>query len=123
MPQSALRRSGSRPFRRSACGPQVSGTSTHETATAHVSRKCAGSRKEEVGQGERKSGCFLGLGAIRMPKPEETAEPKKRFGPKRSEPPAAAPVRRQRDSAGDQVTQKAKKPKGEATCKKKSKLE
>ena len=55
--------------------------------------------------------------------PEDAAEPRKHYGPKRSEPRTAAPVRRQRDSAGDQVTQKAKKPKGEATCKKKSKLE
>ena len=37
--------------------------------------------------------------------------------------PAAAPVRRQRDSAGDQGTQKAKKPKGKAACMKNSKPE
>ena len=53
--------------------------------------------------------------------PEEAAKPKKCYGPKRSEPPAAAPVRRQRDSAGDQGTRKAKKPNGKAAHKKKSK--
>ena len=50
--------------------------------------------------------------------PEEAAEPKKRYGAKRSEPPAAAPVRRQRASAGDQGTQNSRKPKGKAACKK-----
>ena len=55
--------------------------------------------------------------------PKEAAEPKRRYGPKRSEPAAAAPVRRQRDSAGDQGTQNARKPKGKAACKKKSKPE
>ena len=50
--------------------------------------------------------------------PEEAAKPKKCYGPKRSEPPAAAPVRRQRDSVGDQGLQKAKKPNGKAACKK-----
>ena len=55
--------------------------------------------------------------------PKEAAEPKKRYGTKRSELPAAAPVRRQRDSAGDQGTQNARKPKGKAACKKKSKPE
>ena len=54
---------------------------------------------------------------------KEAAEPKKPYGPKRSEPPAAAPVRRQRGLAGDQGTQKARKPKGKAACKKKSKPE
>ena len=49
---------------------------------------------------------------------KEAAEPKKPYGPKRSEPPAAAPVRRQRGLAGDQGTQKARKPKGKAACKK-----
>ena len=55
--------------------------------------------------------------------PKEAAEPKKRYGTKRSELPAAAPVRRQRDSAGDQRAQNARKPKGKAACKKKSKPE
>ena len=49
---------------------------------------------------------------------KEDAEPKKRYGPKRSEPPAAAPVRRQRDSTGDPGKQNARKPKGKAECKK-----
>ena len=53
--------------------------------------------------------------------PEEAAEQNKRYGPKKSDPRAAAPVRRQRGLAGDQGTQKAKKPKGKAACKKKSK--
>ena len=48
---------------------------------------------------------------------KEDAEPKKRYGPKRSEPPAAAPVRRQRDSTGDPGKQNARKPKGKAACK------
>ena len=52
---------------------------------------------------------------------KRSAEPKKRYGPKRSEPPAAAPVRGQRNSAADQGTQNARKPKGKAACKKKSK--
>ena len=43
------------------------------------------------------------------------------YVPKRAEPAAAAPVRRRRDSAGDPGTQKAKKPKGKAACKKKAK--
>ena len=51
----------------------------------------------------------------------EAAEPKKRYETKRLESPAAAPVRRQRDSAGDQGTQNSRKPKGEAACKKKPK--
>ena len=55
--------------------------------------------------------------------PEEAAKPKKRYEPKRAEPPAAAPARRQRGPAGDQGTQKAKKPKGKAACKKKAKPE
>ena len=55
--------------------------------------------------------------------PKEAAEPKRRYGPKRSEPPAPAPVRRQRDSAGDQGTQTARKPRGKAACKKKPKPE
>ena len=45
------------------------------------------------------------------------------YVPKRAEPAAAAPVRRRRDSAGDPGTQKAKKPKGKAACKKKAKPE
>ena len=40
---------------------------------------------------------------------------------KRAEPAAAAPVRRRKDSAGDHGAQKAKKPQGNAACKKKSK--
>ena len=48
----------------------------------------------------------------------EAAELKKRNGPKRAEPPAAAPVRRRRDSAGDLGTQNTRKPKGQAACKK-----
>ena len=55
--------------------------------------------------------------------PEEAAEPKKRYGPKISERRAAAPVRRQRVSAGDRGTQTARKPQGKAACKKKSKPE
>ena len=55
--------------------------------------------------------------------PEEAAKPKKRYGPKRSETPAAAPARRQGDSAGDQGTKNSRKPKGKAACKKKSKPE
>ena len=55
--------------------------------------------------------------------PEEAAKPQKRYVPKRAEPAAAAPVRRRKDSAGDQGTQKAKKPKGKAACKKKAKPE
>ena len=55
--------------------------------------------------------------------PKEAAQPKRRYGPKRSEPAAAAPVRRQRDSAGDQGTQNAGKPKRKAACEKKSKPE
>ena len=53
--------------------------------------------------------------------PKEAAEPKRRYGPKRSEPAAAAPVRRQRDSAGDQGAQNSRKPKGREACKNKSK--
>ena len=45
------------------------------------------------------------------------------YVPMRAEPAAAAPVRRRSDSVGDQGTQKAKKPKGKAACKKKSKPE
>ena len=55
--------------------------------------------------------------------PREAAQPKRRYGPKRSELAAAAPVRRQRDSAGDQGTQTARKPRGKAACKKKPKPE
>ena len=55
--------------------------------------------------------------------PEEAAGPKKRHGPIKAEPPAAAPVRRQTDSAGDQGTQNAGKPKRKAACEKKSKPE
>ena len=55
--------------------------------------------------------------------PEEAAKPQKRYVPKRAEPAAAAPVRRRSDSAGDPGTQKAKKPKGKAACKKKAKPE
>ena len=54
--------------------------------------------------------------------PEEIAKPK-RYVPKRPESAAAAPVRRRRDSAGDQGTHNSRKPKGKAACKKKSKPE
>ena len=46
-----------------------------------------------------------------------------RYEPKNTEPPTAAPGRRQRASAGDQGTQKARKPSGKAACNKKSKPE
>ena len=55
--------------------------------------------------------------------PVDAAKPQKRYVPMRAEPAAAAPVRRRSDSVGDQGTQKAKKPKGKAACKKKSKPE
>ena len=45
-------------------------------------------------------------------------EPKKRCGPKQTEPPAAAPKRGRRDSAGDQGTQIAKRPKSKVASKK-----
>ena len=53
----------------------------------------------------------------------EAAEQKKRYGPKKAEPPAVAPVRRQRDSAADQGTQNTRKPRSKAACEKKSKPE
>ena len=59
----------------------------------------------------------------RRRQPVDAAKPQKRYVPKRAEPAAAAPVRRRRDSAGDPGTQKAKKPKGKAACKKKAKPE
>ena len=49
---------------------------------------------------------------------QRAAEPKKRHGPKKSEPGVAASERRQRGSAGDERTQSAKQPKRKVACKK-----
>ena len=50
---------------------------------------------------------------------QPVAEPKKRCGPQKTEPPAAEPKRGQRDSAGDQGAQIAKRPKSRvARCSK-----
>ena len=49
---------------------------------------------------------------------QRVAEPKKRCGPKKTEPLAAAPKRGRRDSAVDQGTQIAKRPKSKVASKK-----
>ena len=49
---------------------------------------------------------------------QRVAKPKKRCEPKKIEPPAAAPKRGRRDSAGDQGTQIAKRPKSKVASKK-----
>ena len=52
---------------------------------------------------------------------QRTAEPKRRYGPKKPEPKAAASERRQKGSAGDQETQNAKQHKRNVAPKKTSK--
>ena len=67
--------------------------------------------------------CAAGVGDARVNEPgsraQRVAEPKKRCGPKKTEPLAAAPKRGRRDSAGDQGAQIAKRPKSRvARCSK-----
>ena len=57
------------------------------------------------------AGVFDALVNVPGSRARRVAEPKKRCGPKKTEPPAAAPKRGRRNSAGDEGAQIAKRPK------------